>query len=340
MSEARPKVVISSPVDPDTLESLAPYADLAMNSELDPWSREDMIVHSRDAYGIIAFMTDALNDDFLRECRSLRIVACALKGYDNFDVDACTRRGVWLSIIPDLLTGPTADLTLALLLALSRNVIEGDRFVRSGRHKGWRPAFYGKGLTGTRVGILGMGALGKAVARRFSGFDCRTSYFDPQRLSDQDERTLRVSFADFDALTGESDVLVLALPLTPATERMVDHRFLSRVKSGCLLINPARGSLTDEEAVADALETGPLGGYAADVFAFEDKALSNHPRAIPERLVANVERTLFTPHLGSAIEDVRRAIVTEAALNIVDCIQGRRPRGAINDLSNASERRL
>lgn len=338
----RPKVIISSPVDEAALKLLAPHAEIVVNEAPEPWPRAELIRQAADAFGWIAFMSDALDEDLLRTSPALRIVAGALKGYDNFDVDACTRHGVWLTVVPDLLTAPTADLTLGLLLALSRKLLEGDRLVRSGAFHGWRPVLYGRGLDDATVGFLGMGALGQAVARRLAGFGSRLVYFDEQPLPEEAARSLNLARVGLAQIAAESDVVILALPLTPRTAGIVDRSFLADLKPGCLLINPARGSLVDEAAVAAAIDDGWLGGYAADVFAIEDIGTSKPAarRRIPTRLLADARHTVLTPHLGSAVRDVRRRIVVEAAANIVDCIAGRRPRGAVNSIAAKAEGRL
>lgn len=332
MEHKRPKVIVSSTADPEDLRSLSLRADVVINPSSEPWTREQLLAHAADAFGWLAFMTDAVDSDLLECCPALRVIAGALKGCDNFDVEACTRRGVWLTVVPDLLTAPTADLAVGLLLALSRNLIEGDRLMRTGKFRGWRPVLYGVGIEGATVGLLGMGALGQAIAARLRGFGCRLLYFDERPLPAGRERELNAGDASLQDIRSESDIIMLALSLTPGSVHIVDRRFLAQVKPGCLLINPARGSLVDEEAVADAIETGALAGYAADVFALEDIARPARPRAIPSRLLADTRRTVLTPHIGSAVAEVRRQIVAEAAANILDCLDGRRPRGAVNNV--------
>jgi len=140
--------------------------------------KEEIISRSKDAQGIMVFMPDSIDDGFLKACPKLRIVAAALKGYDNFDVEACTRHGVWFTVVPDLLTIPTAELTIGLLIGLSRKMPQGDRYVRSGAFGGWLPKFYGMGLNGATIGIIGMGAVGQAVAMRLSGFGTKVIYND------------------------------------------------------------------------------------------------------------------------------------------------------------------
>lgn len=336
MDGKRPKVIISSPAEPEVLQPLAARAELIVNGTPEPWAREQLIAHASGAFGWIAFMTDAVDEDLLKSCPSLRIIAGALKGYDNFDVEACTRHGVWLTVVPDLLTAPTADLAIGLLLALSRNLAEGDRLIRTREFRGWRPILCGIGLQGATVGVLGMGALGQAIARRLHGFGCRVIYFDSRESLENEAKELNVEFASLQQIAAQADVIILGLSLTPATVHIVNRDFLAKLKPGCLLINPARGSLVDEEAVADAIEAGHLGGYAADVFACEDIARPERPCAIPARLLGDTMRTVLTPHLGSAVTQVRRQIVAEAAANVLDCLDGLRPRGAVNTIATSA----
>ena len=209
---------------------------------------------------------------FLKACPRLKVIACALKGFDNFDVEACTDAGVWVTIAPDLLTNPTAELAVGLTIALARRLRDGDTLMRSGTFKGWRPVLYGKGLDQSVVGIVGMGAVGRAIAARLAGFGCRILGVDPGR-----DMPDGVTAADLDVALTASDYLILAVPLTPATFHLIGREALKRMKPGALLINIGRGSVVDEAAVADALEAGALGGYAADVYEMEDWALAEPP---------------------------------------------------------------
>ena len=245
------------------------------NDAHEPWSPDEVRARAREADGLMAFMPDRVDDAFLAACPRLRIVACALKGYDNFDVEACTRRGVWLTVVPDLLTVPTAELAVALLLAV---------------------------------------------------------YHDQRRLEPWEEARLGLRCASLDGVLTTSDFVMLALPLTGSTKHFIDRVMLSRIKPGAFLINPARGSLVDEEAVADALADGRLAGYAADVFEMEDWARPDHPPAIAPRLLATERRTVLTPHLGSAVDDARRAIALAAAHDLVAVFDGRLLEGAVNQI--------
>jgi phosphonate dehydrogenase len=303
------KILTTQRVFPETIDLLSPHAEVIVGPP------------SPEADALMVFMPDSLDEAFLSSCSKLKIVAAALKGYDNFDVEACTRLGIWFTIVPDLLTEPTAELALALMIGLSRNVMAGDRLIRSGGFQGWRPILYGTGLAGSTVGLIGFGAVGRALTRMLQGFSCRVQYFDPAVDGS----------APLDTVLGSSDFVLPLLPLTAQTFRMLGRGALSRMKRGSYLINVSRGSIVDEDAVADAIESGHLAGYSADTFEMEDWARGDHPREISPRLLRLTDRTLFTPHLGSAVVSARREIERAAASNILQVLRGERPSGAIND---------
>jgi len=326
----RPEVVVTNWVHDEVLDFLSMRFSVDANRGREPWRDWELRNRAADAEAIMAFMPDTVDDDFLDGCPDLKIVAGALKGYDNFDAEACAERGVWLTVVPDLLTEPTAELAVGLTIALARNMPAGDRYIRDGDFDGWRPLFYGSGLSGSVVGIVGMGAVGRAIAERLRAFKVRMMYHDAVRLPDAAEKELAVEYAPFDALPGMSNFIVLALPLTPETTHVIGREALKKVRPGTYLVNPARGSLVHEEAVADAIECGRLAGYAAAVFEMEDWARPGRPPSISYRLRQYQDRTVFTPHLGSAVDGIRLDIAMAAAQSIVDCFEGRTPAGAVN----------
>ena len=323
------KIVVANWVHEDVLRELRPYGQIISNETREPWPREKLIDRCKDADALVAFMPEAIDEGFVLSCPNLKIIACALKGYDNFDVAACTRQGVWLSIVPDLLTAPTAELAVGLMISVGRNMLPGAAHVRSGNYAGWRPRYYGRSLDGSTVGLVGAGAVGKAIARRLSGFRCQLLYFDKQRLTPDEEDELRLQRVSMEELRKKSHFLVLALPLNDDTFHIVDAHFLADLQRDCYLINPARGSLVDENAVAEALEAGELCGYAADTFECEDWARTDRPAGVGARLI-NSEKTVLTPHIGSAVNSVRLDIAREAAKSVKQCLSGQRPDGAIN----------
>jgi phosphonate dehydrogenase len=324
------KIVITNRVHAEVIDLLAPYGALVVNTGDEPWTWEEVVQQSADADALVAFMTDLVDDTFLARCPRLRIVACVLKGYDNFDVAACSRRKVWLSVVPDLLTNPTAELAVGLTIALGRKVLAGDAYMRGGAFAGWRPHLYGTGLDGSTVGIVGFGAVGRATARRLGGFDARLLCHDPRPLSEADSRAFGVQQRSLAGLIGESDFIIVAAPLTPDSLHLIDASALAQMKRGALLVNVGRGSVVDEAAVATAIADGRLGGYAADVFEMEDWARLDRPSEIAPALIAHGQRTVLTPHLGSAVARVRREMEMVAARDVIAVLQGRPPANAIN----------
>ena len=326
----KPLVVVTHWIHPEVIEVLEGFCEVVTNRTRESLPEEILMRHCREADGILAFMPDSVDDAFLDQCDRLRIIAGALKGFDNFDVDACTRRGVLFTNVPDLLTAPTAELAMALLLGVSRKCLAGDRLVRGGTFKGWRPVLYGTGLAGKTVGLIGLGAVGQAFARRLNGFECRIMARDPDPSKASVASEMGVELASLEKVRSESDVLALFLPLNASTRHLVDEDFLAAMPQGAILVNVCRGSVVDEEAIADSLDRGHLGAYAADVFEMDDWALTDRPRTIPTRLLDNQDQTFFTPHLGSAVNDVRKAITLEAASQLKTFFDGELPSHARN----------
>ena len=328
----KPKVVITHWVHPEILEILSQHCEVIPNLTRETLLREEIIRRSKDAQALMVFMPDSIDNDFLNACSELRIVAAALKGFDNFDVEACTRHGVWFTVVHDLLTIPTAELTIGLLIGLSRKMPQGDSYVRSGAFKGWLPKFYGMGLNGATIGIIGMGSVGQAVAMRLMGFGVRVIYNDIVPVAQEREDELNISYVTLEDLLKASDIVVPLVPLIPTTMHLINATCIAQMKHSSLLVNACRGSVVDELAVVDALASGCLAGYAADVYEMEDWARPDRSRTIPQPLLDNVEQTFFTPHIGSAVDSVRRDVALEAAWNIVQALNGEKPNGAVNQL--------
>lgn len=324
------KIVITSWVHPTVINRLSEHCIVVANDTKERLSREEILKRACDADVIMTFMTDSIDEAFVEACPRLRLIACALKGYDNYDVEACTKRGIWITNVPDLLTIPTAELTIGLLIGLTRKILQGDEFVRSGRFEGWRPALYGAGLTGRTLGFIGMGAVAQAIAARLQGYEMNLNYVDIKPLHPELEGRWSLRRVGMEQLLADSDYVVPMVPYNPDTFHLIDAASIAAMKNGAFLVNACRGSVVDEEAVANALASGKLAGYAADVFEMEEWARLNRPQDISERLLMDTERTLFTPHIGSAVDSVRLAIEMEAASNILQYLNDEIPQGAIN----------
>lgn len=320
----RNKIVVTNPIHAEVRQRLAQYGEVVMNPSLEPWQPSELAQHLATASALMGFMTDRVDAALLRQAPRLKIVACALKGFDNYDVTACTQQGIWVSIVPDLLTEPTAELALGLAISLGRHLRLGDQQLRTQAFEGWRAQFFGQGLHNSIAAIVGLGLVGQAIAQRLAGFACKEVLSVDPQTSVPGITSCTLTYA-----LQHADYVFVAVPLTSESLNLIDHVQLAHCKRGQLLINVGRGSVVNEQAVAQALESGHLAGYAADVFACEDWALSDRPQVIEPRLLAH-PATVFTPHLGSAVRSVRLAIEQRAADNIIAVLTGASPPDAMN----------
>ena len=318
------KIVVTNPIHAEVRQHLAQYGEVIMNPSLKPWHPNQLAEHLSTATAMMGFMTDRVDVTLLQQAPKLKIVACALKGFDNYDVAACTKQGIWISIVPDLLTEPTAELALGLAIALGRHVRLGDQQLRTQTFDGWRAQFFGQGLHNSIAAVVGLGLVGQAIAQRLAGFDCKSLLSVDPQTSIPGITPCTLTYA-----LQHADYVFVAVPLTTESLNLIDQVQLAECKPGQLLINIGRGSVVNEQAVAEALESGRLAGYAADVFACEDWALSDRPHEIEPRLLAH-PATVFTPHLGSAVRSVRLAIEQRAADNIIAVLTGGTPPDAMN----------
>lgn len=320
-------ILVTQPVHDEVLTRLRQIGQVDMNPGPSPWTREQIEQRLPQADAMLAFMTDRVDAALLAHAPRLRVIACALKGYDNFDLVAIARAGIELSFVPDLLTEPTAELAIGLAIAAARHMRAGDEWVRGGHFDGWRPMLYGTGLHGACVAVVGLGLVGRAILDRLQGFACsRLLGVDAQQ---HDPRTVA---STFDEALRKADYLFLAVPLSAQTRGMYDMEAAAASKPGQILINVGRGSVVDEAAVAHALKGGRLGAYAADVFEMEDWHLPERPNAVHPDLLQS-PRTILTPHLGSAVARVRLAIEHRAVDNLVASLAGVCPSDALAGLA-------
>jgi glyoxylate reductase len=267
-----------------------------------------------DAHAVLTLLQNPVTDRFLAGCRRLRVVGNCAVGYDNIDLEAARRRGVWVTNTPDVLTEATADLTWGLILAATRRLGEAERFLRAGRFHGWAlDMFLGSGLQGRQLGVVGFGRIGRAVARRAGAFGMEVAYSDVVELVDPDPAAV---FMPLDELLATSHVVTLHTPLDDATRRMLGEERLRLMPHGSFLINTARGPLVDEEALVRVLEDGHLGGAGLDVFEDEPAV---HPG------LRNRDDVVLLPHIGSATVETRAAMAELAAENILAVLAGGEP---------------
>jgi glyoxylate reductase len=267
-----------------------------------------------EALVVVARPVDSALLDLLPD---LRLVANYGAGYELVDIEACRARGITVMNTPGAVDAPTADLAFALLLAVRRRIVEGDRFVRAGRwESGWaEEELVGEDVSGSTIGIVGLGGIGRAVARRARAFDMRVIYAKRSRLESGDERALGVEHRPLDDLLAEADVVTLHVPHTRETERLIDARRLALMRDGACLVNTARGAVVDEEALVRELISGRIRA-GLDVFAHE-------PR-VPEVLLT-LPNVVLVPHLGTALPRAREAMTRVLVDNLLAFERGERP---------------
>jgi len=276
----------------DLVNSDAPIAEVVLRFRV------------RGCDGLLSMLTDTVDAD-LMDVSQLKVISQHAVGVDNIDLDAARERGIVVTHTPGVLTSATADFALALLLGVGRRLREGDQRVREGRFYGWHPTLLcGLELDGARLGIVGMGRIGRAVAKRAEAFGMEVVHHS------------RTSGMALDELLETSDVVSLHCPLTPDTHHLIDASALSRMKPTALLINTARGPVIDEDALVDALRDKRIGGAGLDVFEEEPEV---HPGLL------GLDNVLLAPHLGSATRVTRRKMATMAARDLVAVLSGQEP---------------
>jgi phosphonate dehydrogenase len=318
--------VLTHAAHPDALAVLAPVCETVVTVAA---SGEPLALAGVDparVAALMAFMPDRVNPLTISHLPNLRVVAGAFKGADNVDLAYCTARGIWVTVVRDALTESTAELALALVLAATRRVREGDAIVRREGGGSWRSGVHGFGLRDETIGIVGAGAVGSELGRMLRSLGAEPACSDPAA------RPAHMRNVPLEQLMGSSRVVVLALPLTAQTHRLIDAQLIGSMSEGSILVNIGRGSTVDEQAVADALDSGHLAAYGSDVFAVEDAC---NRRATPPSLLRH-PRSVFTPHLGSATARTRRAVERQAARSIVQALSGARPDGALNEPTSVS----
>jgi lactate dehydrogenase-like 2-hydroxyacid dehydrogenase len=274
------------------------------------------------ARGLLCFLSDRIDSELLLSAPALEVVSQVAVGVDNIDLGACTNRRIPVGHTPDVLTETTADTALALLLAVLRRVPEGRDLVRDGKWEKWSlDLLVGHDLHHSTVGIVGLGRIGQAVARRLVGFSCNLLYTGPRPKPVEAER-LGASFRPLDQLLRESDHVILTLPLDAGTRGIIGAGELRLMKANSTLVNVSRGALVDSDALTEALRTGPLGRAALDVTDPEPLP-ATHP-------LVGLDNCLVIPHLGSASERTRQAMADLAVDNLIAGLNGERLRACAN----------
>jgi glyoxylate reductase len=317
-----PRVFVTRQLPGEALERLSRHVDLRVWEDELPPPRETLLELVRGMDGLITLLTDRVDEGLLAAAPSLRVVSNVAVGYDNIDVPACTARRIPVGNTPGVLTETTADFAFALLMGLARRVAEADAYVRAGRWRTWSPTLLlGTDVHGATLGLVGLGKIGAAVARRARGFGMRVLYLSRHPRPEL-EAELGLRRVDRATLLAESDFLSLHVPLTPETRHWLGRAELAAMKPGALLINTARGPVVDQAALAEALVQGRLGGAALDV---------TDPEPLPlDSPLLTAPNVLLAPHIASASHATRGRMASMAADNLLTALEGRRPPHCVN----------
>ena len=319
---AKPKVFVTRIIPDKGLDLVKESCDADVwEGELPP-PREDILKRVQDVDGLLSLLTDKVDSEVMDAAGpQLKVISNYAVGFDNIDVAAATARGIPIGNTPDVLTDATADFSFALMMSAGRRVLEGDRYVRDGKWKTWGPMLLlGSEIKGATLGLIGFGRIGKAMARRASGFDMRVIYYDPSK-QDQDNE-LNAIPVDFETLLTESDFISLHTPLTADTRHLIDTKALSLMKSTAVLVNTARGPVVDMDALYDALKEKRI--FAAGLDVTDPEPIpSNHPLLTLDNLV-------IAPHIASASVTARSNMAFLAAKNLIAGLKGERLPHCVN----------
>lgn len=316
------RIAVTRVIPEAGLALLREAADVTVWPDPLPPSREELVELASGMDGLLTLLTDPIDGAFLDAVPSVRVVSNFAVGYDNIDVPACTARGVAVCTTPDVLTETTADFAFALLMATARRIPESVAAVHRGEWHTWEPmGFLGRDIAGATLGIVGLGRIGRAVARRATGFGMRILYTNQERVPAA-EAELGAEWTDLDTLLAESDFVSLHVPLTDETRGMIGAEQLRRMRRTAVLINTARGPVVQTDALVAALEAGEIWAAGLDVTDPEplpaDHPLLKHPRVV------------VAPHIASASEATRANMATLAAQNLLAVLRGETPPRCLN----------
>ncbi len=317
----KPRVLATRPLFPAAQEILNGGCEVEYWTKPERISKEELLLRVKDKEGLVCLLTEKVNEELLRAAPKLRIAANVAVGFDNIDVPACTKRGVVATNTPGVLDETTADFAWTLLMAVARRIGEGEQLARSGNWKGWDlDQLVGTDVWGKTLGLVGFGRIGRAVARRATGFQMKVLYSDAIRAPLDVEKEVKAEYRDFNTLLAEADFVSVHVPLLADTRGLFDGAKFSRMKPTAFLINTSRGPVVDEAALVHALESGKLAGAALDVY-------ENEPFILPGLKRPNV---VLAPHIASASLETRTKMASIAAENVVALFKGQRPPSMLN----------
>ncbi|SFA51737.1 glyoxylate reductase [Parageobacillus thermantarcticus] len=320
----RPYVFVTRKLPDDIVAPIKDIAEVAMWPYDDIQVPRDVLMNeAKKADALLTMVSDVVDEEILEAGTSLKVVANMGVGFDNIDVSAATKRGIAVCNTPDVLTDTTADLTFALLLATARRVVEAAQWLKEGKWKSWSPLLLaGADVHHKTIGIVGMGKIGQAVAKRATGFDMNILYHNRSRNIEAEQK-LGATYCSFEELLKAADFVVCLTPLTKETRHMFNSEAFRKMKRSAIFINAARGAVVDEQALYEALVSGEIAAAGLDVFEHEPIAAS-HPLLALTNVVA-------LPHIGSATKETRVKMMELCCRNIIAVLKGKRPETLVNE---------
>jgi len=319
----RPKVYVTRKVPEQALEILRSVAEVSV------WDREDVppprqviLRELAQADGVFSLLTDRIDAEVMAAAPRLKVISNFAVGFDNVDIPAATKRGIVVTHTPDVLTETVADFTVCLMLAAARRLVEADRYMRDGKWKTWEPLLLaGQDIHHATLGLIGLGRIGAAVARRAQGFGMQVLYYDVVRREDL-ERSLSITHRSLDDVLRDSDVISVHVPLSEQTRHLIGRAQFALMKNTAVFVNTSRGPVVDQAALTQALASRRI--FAAGIDVFEQEPVS------PDDPLLKLDNVIVVPHIASASIPTRIRMATLAAENLVAVLQGKRPPNPVN----------
>jgi glyoxylate reductase len=321
----KPKVFITRKIPDTILSKIQEVCDVSIwEQENVPVPREILEEKIADVDGLYCLLTESIDVELLEKAKKLKVIANMGVGYNNIDVDAASAKGIMVTNTPDVLTETTADLTFALLMATARRITEASEFLRNGKWETWSPMLLiGQDIYGSTLGIVGLGRIGEAIAKRAKGFNMNVLYYNRNRKIETEER-LKLTYALLDDLLKESDYVCIMTPYTLETKDLLTAKHFNMMKETAILINTARGGIVNEVDLYDALKNRKIWGAGLDVFEQEPVAV-DHP-------LLTLPNVVTLPHIGSASIATRTKMADVAANNLLQALEGKTPVNLVNSL--------
>lgn len=317
----KPKILITHKTFPEVLAYLEEYTDYEITAPDRKITKSEIIEKIKDKQGLLPLLVDEIDKEVMDSAPYLRIIANVAVGYDNIDINYAKKKGILVTNTPGVLTETTADLTWALIFSVARRIPQADKFMREKKYRGWKlDLFLGKEITGKRLGIIGMGRIGKAVALRAQAFEMEIFYNDPHRLSGEAEKKYKASYRPLEELLSSSDIITVHTPLNSQTHHLISRKEIGFMKKDAIFINAARGPIVNEKELAEALEKKQIWGAGLDVYEREPE--------IEEKLLS-LENAVLLPHIGSATHETRLKMAMIASRNLVQGLKGERPENLV-----------